>query len=202
MLESTIEWMGHAMYTQMYTGAQPPRMGVSHISIAPYDSFPTRDGHILIGVQSDRGWRTLVTEVLELPELADDPRFRTNIDRVRNRGACDEAVAAATIRWDTAELDRRLVAAGIPAAQVKEIADVVVHPQLAARDRWRSVDTEHASVRALLPPVTFGDVEAAMGPVPALGQHTLALLLESGMDADAAHALLASGVARRPTVAP
>ena len=55
MLDATVEWMGHALYTQMHTGAQPPRMGLSHSSIAPYDAYPTSDGEVLIGVQNDRG---------------------------------------------------------------------------------------------------------------------------------------------------
>lgn len=194
MLESTIEWMGHAMYTQMYTGVQPPRMGLSHITIAPYDAFPTRDGEILIGVQSDRGWQTLVNEVLEAPELADDPRFATNVDRVANRADCDATVAGLTKQWSTAELDARLAAAGVPAAQVKQIADVVEHPQLEARKRWRTVQSEHAEIRALLPPATFEDHEAIMGAVPALGQHTREVLQRSGItDADI-DALVAEGV--------
>ena len=82
MLDATVEWMGHAFYTQMHTGAQPPRMGLSHSSIAPYDAYPTSDGEVLIGVQNDRGWRVLVTDVFEAPGLADDPRFATNVARV------------------------------------------------------------------------------------------------------------------------
>ncbi|MEV6140063.1 CaiB/BaiF CoA-transferase family protein [Nocardia sp. NPDC051990] len=193
MLEATVEWLGHAMYTQMHTGSQPPRMGLSHSSIAPYDAFPTSDGEVLIGVQSDSGWRALVTDVLGVPELADDPRFVTNVQRVRHRPECDALVAARTIRWSTAELDARLAAAGIPAAQVKGLAQVVDHVQLRARDRWRTVAAEHAAVEALLPPITFADVEARMGDVPALGQHTRALLLESGMDTVTANSLLARG---------
>src|SRR3954454_22407721 len=87
MLEATVEWMGYALYTQLYTGEQPARMGLSHSSIAPYDAYPTRDGQVLIGVQNDRGWRSL-TEVLELAALADDPRFATNVERVRHRAEC------------------------------------------------------------------------------------------------------------------
>lgn len=195
MLEATVEWMGYALYTQMYTGIQPPRMGLSHSSIAPYDAFPTRDGQVLIGVQNDSGWLTLVTDVLDAPELADDPRFATNVQRVRHRSACDAAVAAQTKRWTTAELDARLSAVGVPAAQVKEIDQVVKHPQLRARDRWRTIRTEHAAVEALLPPATFADVEARMGDVPALGQHTRALLVESGMDAAAADDAISRGIA-------
>ncbi|MED7924473.1 CaiB/BaiF CoA-transferase family protein [Nonomuraea sp. LP-02] len=184
MLEATVEWMGYALYTQMYAGTPPERMGLSHSSIAPYDAFPTRDGKMLIGVQNDAGWRTLVTAVLDAPELAGDPRFATNVQRVRNRAECDALVSARTSRWSSAELDARLAAAGIPAAQLKDVGQVVDHPQLRARDRWRTIGTEHARVDALLPPVTFADVEARMGDVPALGRHTRALLDECGVDAD------------------
>jgi itaconate CoA-transferase len=195
MLDATIEWMGHALYTQMYTGTQPPRMGLSHTSIAPYDAFPTRDGEILIGVQNDSGWRTLVTQVFDAPELADDPRFSTNVQRVRHRNECDVVVTDRTRAFFTDELTQRLAEAGIPAAQVNQLDDVVHHRQLQARDRWRQIGTEHGAVRALLPPATFGDVEAPMGDVPALGQHTHALLIESGMDADAAEQAVKNGIA-------
>ncbi|MBJ8344298.1 CaiB/BaiF CoA-transferase family protein [Antrihabitans sp. YC2-6] len=195
MLDATVEWLGHAMYTQMYTGSQPPRMGLSHISIAPYDAFPTRDGEVLIGVQNDSGWRALVTEVLDAPALADDPRFVTNVQRVRHRSECDALVAQQTSQWNTSELDARLAAAGIPAAQIKQLDQVVDHPQLRARKRWRTIATEHAQVDALLPPITFADTEAAMGDVPALGQHTLALLIESGLDTTAANELIQRSIA-------
>jgi itaconate CoA-transferase len=195
MLESTVEWLGHAMYTQMYKGTPPPRMGLSHISIAPYDAFPTSDGQILIGVQSDRGWRQLVTDVLDAPELADDPRFVTNVARVANRAECDAEVGIRTRPRTIADLDAALEAAGIPAAQIKELDQVIDHPQLAARNRWRTIGTEHAQVDALLPPVTFADFEAPMGDVPALGQHTHALLVEAGLTDDAAASLIARGAA-------
>jgi crotonobetainyl-CoA:carnitine CoA-transferase CaiB-like acyl-CoA transferase len=197
MLEATIEWMGYALYTQMHTGLQPPRMGLSHSAIAPYDAFPTSDGQILIGVQNDSGWRTLVTGVLDVPGAADDPRFATNVQRVRHRAECDALVAAQTARWPTAELDARLAAAGIPAAQVKQLDQVVEHPQLRARDRWRTIGTEHGPAGALLPPATFAGTEARMGDVPALGQHTRALLLESGLDDAAADDAIRRGVARQ-----
>ncbi|SHN38314.1 CaiB/BaiF CoA transferase family protein [Cryptosporangium aurantiacum] len=195
MLEATVEWMGYPLYTSMHTGEQPARMGLSHGAIAPYDAYPTRDGQILIGVQNDSGWRALVTGVLGVPDLADDPRFVTNLDRVRNRAECDALVAEQTARWSTVELDARLAAAGVPAAEVREMGEVLAHPQLRERDRWRTIGTEHARVPALLPPATFADVEARMGDVPALGQHTRALLLEAGLTAAEADDVLARGVA-------
>lgn len=195
MLEATVEWMGYALYTQMATSTAPARMGLSHSSIAPYDAYPTRDGQILIGVQNDSGWHALTRDVLDAPDLAADPRFATNVLRVANRAACDAAISARTACRATAELDVRLARAGVPAAQVKEMSDVVDHPQLAARGRWRTVATEHAIVPALLPPATFADVETAMGDVPALGRDTTALLREAGLTAAEVEAALGSGAA-------
>jgi itaconate CoA-transferase len=195
MLEATAEWMGHPMYVQMYAGRQLPRMGMSHAAIAPYDAYPTADGQILIGIQNDRGWRALAEDVFARPELATDPRFATNMLRVQNRAECDAVVAAHTRSRTTEELDARLVAAGVPAAQVKDLSGLVEHPQLRARDRWRKVHTENGPVEALLPPVTFADVESPMRPVPALGQHTRGVLLEAGLDEAAVDELLASGAA-------
>jgi itaconate CoA-transferase len=197
MLDATVEWMGHALYTQMHTGTQPPRMGLSHSSIAPYDAYATSDGEVLIGVQNDRGWRALVTDVFEAPELAEDPKFATNVARVRNRDACDAVVSSHTKRWTAAELDARLAAAGVPAAQVKQLDQVLDHPQLRQRDRWRTIGTENARTEALLPPATFADVEARMGDVPALGQNTYSLLIESGIDSTAVDDFLSLGIARQ-----
>jgi formyl-CoA transferase len=181
MFDSAVEWMGHPLYMQLYGGRQIPRMGLSHAAIAPYDAYPTRDGQILIGVQNDRGWRTLLSEVFVAPEYADDPRFATNLDRVRHRGDCDALVAGFTQHCTTAELDERLARAGIPAAQVNTTADVVKHPQLAPRNRWRTVSTEVGDIRGVLPPMTFHDVDLPMGPVPALGQHNHSILAELGL---------------------
>ena len=182
MFDAAVEWMGHPLYMRLYGGRQIPRMGLSHAAIAPYDAYPTADGQILIGVQNDRGWRTLVTEVFGHPEHADDPRFATNVARVTNRAECDRLVASFTTHWETAALDERLAETGIPAAQLNDTADLTTHPQLSERDRWRTVSTETGDIRAVLPPMTFHDVELPMGPIPALGEHTAAILDELGLD--------------------
>jgi crotonobetainyl-CoA:carnitine CoA-transferase CaiB-like acyl-CoA transferase len=195
MFEATAEWMCYPMYIQMYAGRQIPRMGLSHAAIAPYDAYPTVDGEVIIGIQNDRGWRTLVTEVFGRPELADDPRFRTNVLRVANRAACDAEVSAHTRGWGTTELGTRLAAVGVAAAQVNNVRGLVEHPQLKARNRWRLVETENGPAEALLPPATFADVEAPMGPVPALGQHTVDVLREAGLGDDLIDRLLDAGTA-------
>jgi len=184
MFDSLVEWMGHPMYMAMYAGRQLPRSGLSHPAIAPYDAYPTRDGQVLIGVQNDRGWRQLVTEVFRRPELVAHPDYLSNVARCANRAALDALVAAETSRFDTAELTAALLAAGVPAGQVNDVQGMVEHPQLSERDRWRQVGTEHGPVSAVLPPITFDDVTARMDAVPALGEHTATVLAELGYRAD------------------
>ena len=184
MFEATAEWMGHPMYIRMYDDRQVGRMGLSHASICPYDAFPTRDGQVLIGVQNDRGWAALVRDVLGRPDLVSDERYSTNIARVARRAEVDALIGSLTSRFDSQELADRLDEYGVPAARLNDVAGLVRHPQLVARDRWREVDTPGGVVQGLLPPMTFADVELPMGAVPALGQHTGAILAELGLAAD------------------
>ena len=184
MFEATAEWMGHPMYIRMYDDRQVGRMGLSHASICPYDAFPTRDGQVLIGVQNDRGWAALVRDVLGRPDLVSDERYSTNIARVARRAEVDALIGSLTSRFDSQELADRLDEYGVPAARLNDVAGLVRHPQLVARDRWREVDTPGGGVQGLLPPMTFTDVELPMGAVPALGQHTGAILAELGLAAD------------------
>ncbi|GLB63930.1 CoA transferase [Dietzia sp. NCCP-2495] len=184
MFEATAEWMGHPMYIRMYDDRQVDRMGLSHASICPYDAFPTRDGQVLIGVQNDRGWAALVRDVLGRPDLVADPRYSTNIARVARRAEVDALIGSLTGRFDSQELADRLDEYGVPAARLNDVAGLVEHPQLVARDRWREVDTPAGPVQGLLPPLTFTDVKLSMGAVPELGQHTGAILAELGLAAD------------------
>jgi formyl-CoA transferase len=194
MFDATVEWLGHPMYMQMYQDTQIKRMGLSHASIAPYDAYPTLDGQILIGVQNDRGWTQLVTEVFGRPDLADHPRFATNILRVQHRGEVDALVAELTREFKTADLDDKLAQAGVPAAQLNDMRALLEHPQLEARDRWREVGTEAGPIRGVLPPMTFEDVEMRMDAVPALGQQTDAILGSLGRSAEQIESMRSSGI--------
>ncbi|MEU5842099.1 CaiB/BaiF CoA-transferase family protein [Rhodococcus sp. NPDC047139] len=194
MFDATAEWLGYPMYLQMYQDRQVPRMGLSHTSIAPYDKYPTADGEILIGVQNDRGWRTLVADVLGMPEFADDPRYATNLERVRRREEVDALVAKGTKQFTNADLDAKLAASGVPAAQLRDLRGLIDHPQLGTRDRWREVQTEVGPVRGILPPMNFRDVELPMGAVPGLGQHTDAVLADLGLTDEQIAGLKRAGI--------
>ncbi|MCS0636053.1 CoA transferase [Streptomyces sp. LP05-1] len=196
MLEALAEWMGHPLHHGMHGGAAPARTGLAHAVIVPYDAYATADGgQVLLSVQNDREWRRLAEQVLDRPELADDPAYATNAARVARRAATDALVAAALAKLDTAGAVARLEAAGIACARLNSVAELAAHPQLAARERWREVATPAGPLRALLPSVTLPDgPEPRMGAVPALGEHTEAVLRELGVGPEEATGLRAAGV--------
>ncbi|MER7542854.1 CaiB/BaiF CoA transferase family protein [Actinomadura sp.] len=194
MFDAVAEWMTQAMYTTLFTGSPPPRTRLSHPVIAPYDAYPTADGaDVVIGVQNDRGWAALAAGVLDRPDLVTDPEFATNRARVRNREKVDAIVAAVTSGMGRDELLRRLDDAGVANASLNDGHGLIAHPQLAERDRWREVGSPVGAIPALLPPITFAGIEARMDPIPALGEHTDAVLRELGRDDAAIAALRAAG---------
>ena len=184
MFDALVEWMGHPIYATEHTGEAPPRVGLSHPVIAPYDAYWTSDGHeVVIGIQNDREWVRLATDVLGKPELATDPDFSTNVARVRNRERVDEVVGAAVSKLSIDDAVRALDDAHIASARLNEVGDLIAHQQLVARDRWRAVATPVGRVRALRSPMEPVG-ESPMGPVPSLGQHTDAVLAELGYTID------------------
>ncbi|MGW6569006.1 CaiB/BaiF CoA transferase family protein [Streptomyces sp. NPDC054975] len=196
LLDSLAEWMGHPLHHGMHGGTAPARTGLAHAVIAPYDAYPTADGSmVLLSVQNDREWRRLAEHVLERPDLADDPAFATNTARVAGRAATDAVVAGALAPLTAAEALARLDAAGIACARLNTVADLADHPQLAARERWREMESPVGPLRSLLPPVTFPDgPEAPMGRVPGLGDDTDVVLAELGVHPEELKALRADGV--------
>ncbi|MEU2763027.1 MULTISPECIES: CaiB/BaiF CoA-transferase family protein [unclassified Streptomyces] len=196
MLDALAEWMGHPLHQGMHGAAPPPRTGLAHSVIAPYDAFTTADGEqVLLSVQNDREWRRLAEQVLGRPELAEDPDFATNAARTANRERTDDAVGRALAGLTGEEALTGLEAAGIACARLNTVADVAAHPQLAARDRWREVGSPVGPLRALLPPITLpGGENPRMGAVPALGEHTDALLRALGMTDEQTSVLRRDGV--------
>ncbi|MEV0180802.1 CaiB/BaiF CoA-transferase family protein [Streptomyces sp. NPDC050625] len=197
MLESLAEWMGHPLHHAMHGGTPPARTGLAHAVIAPYDAYETGDGgRVLLSVQNDREWRRLAEQVMGRPELGTDPAFATNAARVENRRRTDELVGKALGALEADEALARLEGAGIACARLRDLHELAEHPQLAARERWRQVGSPVGPLRALLPPITMpGGDDARMGDVPALGQHTEALLRAVGMTDDRIAALRRDGVA-------
>jgi itaconate CoA-transferase len=194
LFDSLAEWMSHPVYYTLYSGQPPLRTGTSHASIAPYGSFRTGDGGtVQLGIQSDREWRRLCTQVLQHPELADDERFTTNARRVDNRVALIDAIEAVLSELTADQAVVRLDAAQIANAKLNDVADLIGHPQLTARDRWAEVESPVGPIRVLRPPVSTDGVVERMDAIPALGEHTDAILREIGYDAAFVERLRAEG---------
>ena len=183
MLDALGEWLSQPYLFAHYGGTPPPRTGARHASIAPYGPYRAGDGaEVFVGVQNEREWAALCSDVLGEPQFVQDPRFTSNSRRVEHNDALTPLIEAALAGLSATEVAARLDEVGIANAQMRTMDEFAHHPQLEARNRWRDVQSPAGPVRSLLPPVTLLDREPAMGPIPALGQHTAALRAEFGSD--------------------
>lgn len=174
MIDTMAEWMSAPLYGAVYGGGRPPRTGHRHHSIAPYGSFLLADGrNILIAVQNEPEWRRLAVEVLDRPELAEDPRFASNPLRVQHVEVLEKEINAALQGMDPAAALRRLAAARIAVARVNDLPDVWQHEQLRERDRFRQVGLPGGRQAELLRPVFGADdvTGASQVRVPELDEH-------------------------------
>jgi itaconate CoA-transferase len=194
MLDALTEWMSQPMYFGRYGGAAPGRTGASHPTIAPYGPHRAGDGRdVLLGIQNEREWIVFCSDVLAQPDLARDERFVNNTQRTANRieltRIIEHVFASLTVEDVVERLDRSAIANG----RLNSIDELVAHPQLAARDRWREIGTNAGPIAALRPPANLDGVDAYMGNVPAVGEHTNAILTELGYTSETIDAMRASG---------
>ena len=195
MLEALGEWMGFPAYFTAYGGTAPPRSGAHHATIAPYGPFEAGDGgSVFISVQNEREFARFCEQVLGDKALARDARFASAPARLANRRALQAAIDGVFRALTTSQVIDKLDAAGIANARLNGMADFWRHPQLAARDRWASVGSSAGSIKALKPAFNLSGFEPKMGAVPALGEHTRALLAELGYAQDEIERLSATGV--------
>jgi itaconate CoA-transferase len=195
LFDALAEWMSFPAYYTAYSGWELPRSGPNHPSIAPYGPFRSADGsQVYLAVQNAREWPRFCADVLQRAALADDERFRTNERRVVNRQALRAAIEEVFTRLSRDAIVERLGRAGIAYSRMNSVAEFIEHPQLTTRDRWQEIGSEAGPVRALKPPVLMDDVEPVMGAVPALGEHTLAILDELGFDREAVSTWQKEGV--------
>jgi itaconate CoA-transferase len=194
LIDTLGEWMTYAALYTEYGGTPPPRTGASHATIAPYGPYRTRDGAIVVAVQSNREWAEFCVHILQQPALASDARFETNALRVRHRESLTQAIDAVFSQLPSAEVLRRLEVANLATANVNSVREYLDHPQLTQRDCWREIESPAGPLRVLVPPVRMQGVEPVMGAVPALGQHTRAVLQELAFDPGAIARWAESGV--------
>ena len=184
LFDALAEWMGFPMYHTAYTGRELQRSGPNHVSIAPYGPFRSADGHVYLAVQNAREWSRFCSNVIERPDIENDPRFRTNELRLQNRQALRSLIESAFATLSSADIAAKLDAAQVAYARMNSVREFLQHPQLTARGRWTEVGSEVGPLRALPPPVLMEGVEPRMDHVPSLGEHTPAILEELGFGRD------------------
>ena len=172
MFDVMADWMSVPLLNTE-AGKPPPRMGLSHPSIAPYGAFRSNDGKdILISIQSEREWKVFCAIVLERPKLPDDPRFATMVDRVKNRAATDKIVSDLFGSLSRADLIARLDKADIAYGEVNTSADLARHPHL----RRIEIDTEGGAVSMPAPATIVMGETRSYRAVPRLGADSSAIL--------------------------
>ncbi|MEQ1885556.1 MAG: CaiB/BaiF CoA-transferase family protein [Bryobacteraceae bacterium] len=181
MLECLTEWSTPALYMWLGAGRVPSRVGIRHNGIVPYGAYKCGDGSVNFAIQNQREWRRLCEVVLKDVSIADDPRFATNADRLKNRDVLEPLIEQIFSTQNVADIVMRLEEADIANAVVNDIPAVANHPQLAARERWVEIDSSNGPLPALLPPHNIAGIEPRMGRVPDLGEHTREILAELGM---------------------
>jgi itaconate CoA-transferase len=177
MLESLAEWTAAPTYAAIGRGVVPPRAGHRHTMIAPYGMYAMSDGElVMIGVQSNRDWESFTTQVLLEPDLATDPRFVDNADRIAH---IDELEALINDRFGSvppAELLDRLRRGRVTHSFVRDPLALWQHEQLRARDRFMTVATPTGEAEVYRSPFNISDVDEPAASVPALGSHDAALV--------------------------
>lgn len=194
LFDTMTDLMGYPLTYTQYSGVDQQPLGMSSPAVAPYGAYRTADGQtVVLGTTNDSEWQRLSRAVLQRDDLAEDGRFATNAGRVAHREILDQAIGDWCGRHDLEHVQKTADAAGIGNARYNLPSEVLVHPQLTARDRWRRVDTPAGPISALLPPPVISGYRPAMGPVPGLGQHTDSLLAELGLSASQIIALREQG---------
>ena len=184
MLDTTAALLTYQAANWFTTGKTPQRQGNRHATIAPYETFTTADGEIVIAVGNDDIWKRCCPAA-GLPELADDPRFATNKDRMENyhdmRPPIDRVFRTAT----NAEWIARLNAAGVANGEVRDIGQMLNDPQLAAREMVQTLmHPTIGATRVIGAPIKLSATPASLRtPPPVLGQHTDTVLGELGYSA-------------------
>ena len=195
LFDTMTDLMGYPLTYTQHSGVDQQPLGMSSPAVAPYGAYRTADDQtVVLGTTNDAEWQRLSREILQRDDLANDVRFANNAGRVAHRAILDEAIGAWCAKHDLEHVQKTADAAGIGNARYNLPSEVLVHPQLTARDRWRQVDTPAGPISALLPPPVISGYQPAMGAVPGLGQHTEAVLAELAIATDEIATLRTQGV--------
>jgi len=199
LLDTSLGWIAYHLTGYLATGRTPGPMGSALEAIAPYQAFPTSDGHVMIAAGNDAIYRRFVT-ALGRPELADDSRFLTNPQRVAHRDVLVPLIEELTAPLTTDTLLARLIENSVPASPIRSVAEVVADPQVAAAEmlvpRPGHGAPEYTDIA--FPARVNGSRPGSGKPPPRAGEDTLAILRELGLADEKIEALLSSGAVAGP----
>jgi crotonobetainyl-CoA:carnitine CoA-transferase CaiB-like acyl-CoA transferase len=183
LLDTQVSVLANQALFYLVSGHVPPRLGNAHATVVPYQVFPASDGHLIIAVGND-GQFVKFCDLLGVPHLATDARYRTNGDRVVNRATLIPALSELTVLRTRTDLLAQLEKIGVPAGPINDLAEVFADPQVVARgmriDPASALAKGGAIPGVRSPIVIDGQPQAAPTPSPDLGEHTQAILREIG----------------------
>ncbi|MBN7796414.1 CaiB/BaiF CoA transferase family protein [Parahaliea mediterranea] len=184
LLDVTAATLANQATNYLVGGVNPSRLGNAHPNIVPYQSFVARDGHLVVAVGNDAQFRRFV-QVLGRPELADDPRFASNRDRVQHRERLIPLLQAALLERDKDEWLALLEEAKVPAGPINTVAEVFAEPQILARDMRVNVPhPDNPALELVGNPIRLSRTPVAYDRAPPrLGEHTAAVLAELAAEA-------------------
>lgn len=186
MFESIVSWLGYFPHHYWHRAEEPERMGMRHQYVTPYGPYLARDGqYVNLAVATAQDWEIFCREVIDRPELLEDPRFATVETRRKNRGVLEETIEKIFLERDHNEWLERLKKAQLPHGEVRGMAQVLAHPQLIARRFIREVESPVGRVPVVGSPLRLSDSPARYDRIPDLGGDTEAILRELGYDGDA-----------------
>ena len=193
LFDSLMECMQPLMFQAM--AGYFRREGERHDSIVPYGPYRVANGQqVMFAIQNEREWSRLCAEVLRRPEWSDDPRFCRNELRVANRDILEPLIEEARAEVSAEEAEAPLDAASVAFARANDAAEVLHHPQVVSRDRILQVDSPVGPLELLRAPFNIAGMTERDGTIPALGEHSEAILCEAGYDTAAIAALRRDGV--------
>ena len=198
LLDGQVATMSYHATGFIGTGVEPHRLGSGHPSLVPYQSFPASDGFFILGCANDGLWGRLC-QAMERPDLLEDPRFKTNTDRVAHRPECIETLSEIFSAKTVSDWVNIISDAGVPCGPINRVSDVVKDPQVLARDMIANLP--HPNVPDLRVPnsplkLTETPASLRMAP-PLLGQHNAEILGELGYTSEQVKKLQEQGVIGR-----
>ena len=183
MFEAIVSWLGYFPHHYWHQGEEPGRVGMRHHYVTPYGPYLARnDKYVNLAVATPKDWEVFCKIVLQRPDLLQDARFDNVEKRRKNRNVLEEEIEKIFLERDHTEWLERLKKAQLPYGEVRGIAEVLAHPQAAARRLIREVESPVGKVPVVGNPVRLSASPARYDAIPELGEHTEAILKNLGYD--------------------